>query len=181
MKGDQPMADTFPVLSEHTLVPASGWERLGVRQHEVALPPRKPGTVRVFAVKGHYLPEPSNAKIRAATAVSIVDMTTRTLRVSIGLQPPPEAIACQVQVSFRCQVTDPAVVAQTRLSDLQAALDSYLAQSSRLRLLSAASSPDRLHETYLLIQQRINAQFNVQPPQVPGVRIELGFVQVDVS
>ncbi|WP_203908727.1 hypothetical protein [Rhizocola hellebori] len=174
------MADSFPVLSEHALEPVGlGWSRL--RQREVTLPPTQPGTVRVFAVKGRYLPEPGQAKVRAATSVSIVDMSPRLVQVSIEMTPPPGAIACQVRVSFRCQVVEPAAVAQLHLHDLQSALDGYLAQSSRLRRLAAPSSPDRLHETYLLIQQRISAQFSVQPPEIPGMRIELGFVKVDVS
>jgi hypothetical protein len=175
------MAEAYPVLSEHTLTPLGlGIQRL--RQREVSLPPpQEPGRVRVFAVKGRYLPEPGAAKIRAASSVSIVDIGPRMMQVSIEMQPPPGAIACFVRVSFRCQVVDPAAVAQLHLHDLQSALDAYLARSSRLRLLPAPSSPDRLHETYLLIQQRISAQFSVQPPEIPGMRIELGFIKVDVS
>src|SRR5688572_29784068 len=119
--------------------------------------------------------------MRAATSMSILDITPRMIQVSIEMQPPPGAIACFIRVSFRCQVSEPATVAQHHLHDLQSALDAYLAQSSRLRRIAAPGSPDRLHETYLLIQQRIAAQFSVQPPEIPGKRIELGSIQVDVS
>ena len=145
------------------------------------LPPHGPGTVRVFAVKGRYLPEPGPAKMRAATSVSIVDITPRMIQVSIEMQPPPGAIACHIRVSFRCRVIEPATVAQLHLHDLQSALDAYLAQSSRLRRIAAPVGPNQLHQTYLMIQQRISAQFSVQPPEIPGMRIELGSIQVDVS
>jgi hypothetical protein len=171
---------SFPVLTERSL-PSAARTWYGVRRRpESDLPGRPPGTLRVYEVDGRHVAESGPPVIRARS-VALVDLRPRTLSIDVDLRPPPGARSCVLRVGFRCQVTDPELVASCHLDSLFPELDSWLGQNQRLRWLAAEGNLDRLDDTYLLINQRILAQYRTMPPEVPGVGIRLVSVRVTVS
>jgi hypothetical protein len=171
---------SFPVLTERSL-PSAARTWYGVRRRaEDDLPKSPPGTLRVFEVSGEHVPESAPHAIRARS-VALVDMRPRTLTVEVDLRPPAGARSCVLHVGFHCRVTDPVVVASRHTANLFPELDSWLGQNQRLRWLAAEGNLDRLDDTYLMINQRILAQFRTMPPKVPGVSIRLVSVRVTVS
>jgi hypothetical protein len=177
---------SFPVLTERSL-PSAARAWYGLRHRPVSeLPHRPPGTMRVYEVHGRHILEPGNTfamdwRAAQARSVALVDMRPRTLNVEIDLKPPSGARACTLRVGFRCSVTDPILVASRHTANLFPELDGWLGQNQRIRYLAAESNLDRLDDTYLMINQRILAQFQTMPPEVPGVSIRLTSVRVTVS
>jgi hypothetical protein len=178
---------SFPVLLERSLPSAvRTWPG---RRHrpESDLPRRPPGTLRVFESRGYHVIEaegplrPRDPHLVNASSVALVDMRPRTLNIEIDLKPPRGATSCVLKVGFRCRVTDPIVVTRMRMTNLFPELDSWLAQSQRLRWLAAERNLDRIDEAYLLINQRIHAQFRTNPPEVPGMQVRLVSVRVAVN
>jgi hypothetical protein len=171
---------SFPVVIERSLPSAvRAWYGLR-RRPEQDLPSRVPGTIRVYEVRGRHVPE-SEAHAVRARSVAVIDMRPRMLNIDVDLRPPAGASSCVLRVGFRCQVTDSLTVAATHTANLFPELDGWLGQNQRLRWLAAESNLDRLDDTYLMINQRILAQFRTMPPHVPGMDIRLVSVRVRVS
>ncbi len=178
---------SFPVLHERSLpsVPRS-WP--GFRRREESDLPRRPaGTLRVFEFDGRHVVEagrpmnPRDPYLVNASRVVLVDMRPRTLNIEVDLKPPPGSASCVLRVAFRCRVVDPARVAGLRMTNVFPDLDAWLGQNQRLRWLAAARHLDRVDEAYLLIDQRIHAQFRTCPPKLPGMQVRLVSVRVGVS
>ena len=181
------MIRSFPVLLERSLPSATrSWPGFR-RRAEADLPRRPSGTLRVFESDGYHTVEtdgplrPRDANVVNASSVVLVDMRPRTLNIEVDLKPPAGANRCVLKVGFRCRVTDPIVVARMRMTNLFPELDAWLGQNQRLRWLAAERNLDRVDEAYLLINQRIHAQFRTNPPQVPGVQVRLVSVRVAVN
>jgi hypothetical protein len=175
------------VLLERSLPSAARtWPGFRTRA-EADLPRRPAGTLRVFESDGYHVVEadgplrPRDPHVVKASSVALVDMRPRTLNVEIDLKPPSGASNCVLKVGFRCRVTDPVLVAKMRMTNLFPELDAWLAQNQRLRWLAAERNLDRIDEAYLLINQRIHAQFRTNPPEVPGVAVRLVSVRVAVN
>ncbi len=174
------LLESFPVVQVVSLEPTAlfGWSGIGQRAR--LLPPRQPGTVRVFEIDGDHIPERSGPQSRnlsliaKAGSVSVVDVLPRTLEMTVPLTGPVDVPSCRLRLGFRCQVIDPTIVARDHLIDLPAALGVYFSQHQRLRYPFDVSTLERL-------KQRLNTQFSVRPIRVAGMRIDPEFMFVDVD
>jgi len=177
--------DTYPVLEERTLGPVARiWFR-SARREIADLPAPRPGAVLVFDTGVRWEVPTHGAQLTGreeavvdAVAVSVVDRRERVRRVVLEIPSKDPADDFTVEVYFRCQVTDPAVVAEAGLTDLDQALGYHLRKDATIGQLGLSYTVDQLNTLRPDVEARLRARHDVEPPEIPGMRTALVTVAV---
>ena len=148
------------------------------------LPPLRSGTVYVFEYDGCYQ-DPYSRRVFGtephvidATAVSLVQLRDRLVTVRRSMPSARAGINLVVSVAFRCVVTDPVVVANGGLTDLESVLATHVAADRELATLGRVVRPERAADAVLRIEAQLRAHCTVNPPDVKGVEAVVVAVEV---
>jgi hypothetical protein len=176
--------DRYPVLEEHTLPPVRRRLLLGGRRDPAEIPVQRPGSVLVFRVNDRY--ETFSGRhlngaeeiVIEAISVSLVDIRPCDIQVTLPIPSKNAANDFMVQVTFRCQVTDPAMVVSHYMHDPSTALRIYLAQDSMLLALGQTLRIDDINQVREMVRARVTAYCTVRPPTLAGMQVTLADVGV---
>jgi hypothetical protein len=178
-------ANPYPVIAERSLRPVPRKLLRGARRDPAELPEQPPGTVLVFHAKGGYQAfserrhlTGSEEAVVQAVAVSVVDVRARLVMVGIPIPSSDLAHDFPVQVTFRCTVRDAARVVEEGLWDLHTLLAAYLKEDLELPRMGLEWGIEGIHRLRPLVVARVKAFFEVVPPQIDGVQVELSSVDV---
>ena len=145
------------------------------RRHPSELPVPLAHEVLVYSVRDRYVVDrerwpPHHDMVLDAHAVSVVDVRTDVPVVTELRLPAVDAVDFTARVTFLCTVVDPAVVVRHGVS-LDALLETYLKQHTRILDLAAQHRIDQINEARVLIRAQIRAYATLRPPVAAGVTV----------
>lgn len=169
---------SYPVLEERTLPAVPRKFLRGGRRELTQLPEWRPGSVFVFdtgreriALREHMHLTGTEEVVVDAVAVSVVDIRSRAVTVFLTLPSASAADDFTVRATFRCQVTDPAIVAGHGPSDLASQLERHLKRDRKLLGLGASHSIEEITDLRDDVEARIEAYWEYHPLQISGLTV----------
>jgi hypothetical protein len=170
--------EQFPVLTEQQLdKPARRF--FGAKRDNAELPGLVPGTVLVFENNGRYQRMSrrrlvgNEPVVVQSMSVSLVSTRARLIEVDLVLPSASPADEFTIRVRFRCQVTEPEVVAEAGLTDITARLIAYLMHDQTLAAKCAQFYIDDIATVRATATARVVAYCTVHPPRIDGLHIEM--------
>lgn len=172
------MDSPYPVLEERPLPAVPRRFMRGGRRDLGQLPEWRLGCVFVFhaghnriALREHAHLTGTEEAVVDAVAVSVVDVRPRAIIAQLVLPSASAADDFTVRASFRCQVTEPEVVAGHGAFDLGWQLERHLARDHKLLGLGASHSVERIAEVRELVDARVEAYWEYHPLELAGLSI----------
>ncbi len=110
--------------------------------------------------------------------MSVVNIRPRAITAVLTLPSASAADDFTVRATFRCQVTDPAIVAAHGPSDLSAQLERHLKRDRKLLGLGASHSIEEIADIRDLVEARIEAYWEYHPLRVPGLNVAFATTSV---
>lgn len=176
---------SYPVLEERTLPAVPRRFLRGGRRELAQLPEWRPGSVFVFDTGRERIPLREHTHLVGteeavvdAVAVSVIDIRPRPVTAYLTLPSASAADDFTVRVTFRCQVTDPAVVAGHGPTDLAAQLERHLKRDRKLLGLGASHSIEQIADIRDLVESRVEAYWEYHPLQIPGLTVAFAATSV---
>ncbi|WP_173053112.1 hypothetical protein [Phytohabitans houttuyneae] len=173
----------FPVVESASLTPVPGRLFRTPRRRSDDLPELVGGSVHVFQTNEQFAVAPSGPKmlmsevVVKATMVAVV-LTRAQVVPAVAILPsinPEYRLA--LRASYNCKVHNPVQVLTAGCWDVRPELLEYLLGDPKLRMLGARDDVVRNPEVSQRILARTIARNELEPPDIPGMRVRL----VDVT
>jgi hypothetical protein len=168
--------DHFPVIYERSLPrPERRW-LVSPWRDPAQIPVLAPGCVYVFAVDGEYKERPGLVHPRGtdpefvrATSVSMVNLRHRLIAATAWVPSKDPATDFIVQIMFRCQVAQAAVVAHYGLTDVRANLSMRVRLDTGLAPLRHEFGVNDIAALRQQVMEALDPAYRGAPPSVPGM------------
>jgi hypothetical protein len=173
----------YPIIERRVLQPTPARFMRPRRRELSALPVQPGGTLLVASVGEHWELFDANAVTPTthvfvqASSIAVVDVRPTTVTVALSISSATTGRKFTVNVAFACKVTDAAQVASGG-DDIAENLKAHLLRDKKIDGLGADISADQLVEFERQATARITAWCMGRPPRIPGMLIELGYVEV---
>jgi hypothetical protein len=180
------MTDPYPIVKQIQLsepVRRGVFGLLGQRRERSEIPALQPHEVLVYRVNGRFVMDDGRLgldddDVINATSVSVVNMRREAEVATNFTIDSQDASQFSVYVNFVCTVTDPIRVVKDGQANAGVALLSYLKGYQRLFELGLTHPLSELNALRREAGHHIKAYMTVMPPEIAGLSIDLGNVQV---
>lgn len=176
----------FPAIASVPLEPVRRRLFRAARRSPQDLPEHSGGTVLVFQSNNRFslaLPGPkmmsSDVVVRATGAV-VVSVKQELVGLVAQLPSATGQHIVHLYATFYCLVTNPVLVLESGCFEVRPALHRHLLGDNKLRMFGAREDIVDNFEVLQRIQARTQAINELQPPAVPGMRVEFVGVTVGV-
>jgi hypothetical protein len=177
----------FPVVESAPLDPAPGRFLRPARRSRRDLPDHPGGSVLVFQTNERYALAPDGPKMLSSDVVVKASMVA--VVVTRAQEVPAVAVLPSVRrgtrlllrASYLCQVLDPIRVLENGCWDVSVDLRGYLLRDAKIRMLGARLDAHRNPEVSQRILARTFARNELEPPRIPGMRVELVNVTLSIQ
>lgn len=177
---------SYPIIDQQPLRKASRRGPMGMmppRREASELPLPNPHEAVVYKAGGSYFVDDGRTRasddpIVNATSFTVIDMREGAPVPVHATIPSAGATHFVVQVTFLCTVRKPEEVVEAGLKDIAPALTNYLIQHQPLFHLGEDYGLEQVTIVRRNVTSEVKAYFNVRPPRLRGLEVELGNVQV---
>jgi hypothetical protein len=176
---------SYPVLCERPLPAVPHKFMRSARRDLTQLPDRPMGCVLVFHVGHQHVVFRENVHLSGteevlvgATAVSVVDLRARVLTAQVMLPSASAADDFTIRAGFRCQVTQPEVVAEHGVFSLPEQLECHLRGDRKLLGLGKSYRVEQIAAIRDMVEARVEAYWEYHPFTIPG--LEVTFTSAEV-
>jgi len=178
---------TFPVLKMTPLSPVPSRFLQPTRRQLSDLPTLVEGSVLVFQTDERYALAPAGPKMLAsevvvkATMVAVIAVRAQEVTAVVELPSAKRGTHLTLHAIYNCRVFDPVQVMESGCWDVRTDLRNYLLRDSKLRSLAAQEGAAENPEVTQRILGRMHARNQLEPPVVPGIRIELVNIALNIK
>ncbi|WP_144070044.1 hypothetical protein [Nonomuraea indica] len=174
----------YPILAERALRPAQRRFLRGARRDPGELPVPEPGSVLVFEVSGGYRAFTERRhlmgaedEVANAVSVSVVDVRTRSVPVSLAIPSSDLAHEFPLEATFTCAVIHPEKVVEHHVNAVEE-LARHLMDNADLLSAGLRHPIEEIHLLRPKLAAMVKAYVEIIPPDVPGLKVKLAAVDV---
>lgn len=178
--------EPFPVVTSAALYPVRRKLLRRPGRSPQDLPEQSGGTVLVFQSNNRFSLAPpgprmlsSDVAVRATAAV-VVSIRQQLVPLVAPLPSVNGENTVHLYATFYCKVTDPVLVLEAGCFDVRPTLQRHLVGDAKLRMFGAREDVADNLEVLQRILARTQARAELQPPAVPGMRVDLVEVSLGI-
>jgi hypothetical protein len=182
-----PSSTKFPVVESAPLEPVPSRFLRAARRSPRDLPDHPGDSVLVFRSNERFALAPDGPKMLAsdvvvkASMVAVVVTRAQEVPMVAVLPSVTRGTRMLLRASYLCQVLDPIRVLEHGCWDVTIDLRHYLLRDAKTRMLGARRDAHNNPEVSQRILARTFARNELEPPMIPGMRVELVNVALSIT